>query len=134
MAQECIAGETGICVGRSDLQEQARAALPETQEMQTLHFAMFNAGKELNNLTHNIVTEEKSDGRGEREIYFTGVREMRSARVWSRLGLTVGSFVEGPAVVEGAGSSALIPPGWVAQVDQYLNLEISCGRKGSSNQ
>ncbi len=82
----------------------------------------------------NIVTEENSDGRGEREIYFTGVREMRSARVWSRLGLTVGSFVEGPAVVEGAGSSALIPPGWVAQVDQYLNLEISCGRKGSSNQ
>jgi len=81
----------------------------------------------------NIATEENSSGRGEREIYYTGVREMRSARVWSRSELSVGSSVEGPAVVEGAGSSALVPPGWLAQVDRYLNLEIKCGTKGSSN-
>ncbi len=81
----------------------------------------------------NIATEENSSGRGEREIYYTGVREMRSARVWSRSELSVGSSVEGPAVVEGAGSSALVPPGWLAQVDRYLNLEINCGTKGSSN-
>ena len=41
-----------------------------------------------------------------------------------RRGLAPGRRIDGPAVVEGEGSSALIPPGWSATVDATLNLDI----------
>jgi N-methylhydantoinase A len=62
---------------------------------------------------------------GSREVYFTGIRESRPAGVWKRPALPPGAEVAGPAVIEGEGSSALIPPGWTAKVDKYLNLDVS---------
>ena len=61
---------------------------------------------------------------GTRPVYFTGIRETRDAAFWRRPGLAVGTEIAGPAVIEGEGSSALIPPGWVATVDRYLNLDV----------
>lgn len=61
---------------------------------------------------------------GTREVYFTGVRQSREAAVWQRPALLPGAKISGPAVVEGEGSSALIPPGWIATVDRYLNLDV----------
>lgn len=59
-----------------------------------------------------------------REIYFTGIREARVADVWMRAALPPGTEITGPAVIEGEGSSALLPPGWSATVDNYLNLDV----------
>ena len=59
-----------------------------------------------------------------REVYFTGVRENREATVWQRPLLHSGTEIPGPAVVEGEGSSALIPPGWTATVDRFRNLDV----------
>ena len=61
---------------------------------------------------------------GARDVYFTGVRETLPASVWPRPGLSAGTIVAGPAVIEGEGSSALIPPGWTATVDRFRNLDL----------
>ncbi|MEC7488243.1 MAG: hydantoinase/oxoprolinase family protein [Pseudomonadota bacterium] len=67
-----------------------------------------------------------------RDIYFTGSRKFLSATVWARQALISGNEIAGPAVVNGEGSSALIPPGWVANVDQHLNLDVWQRSKRSS--
>lgn len=71
--------------------------------------------------------EQAGDGAaqtGPRDVYFTGVRETRQASVWQRPILPGGAQVTGPAVIEGEGSSALIPPGWTATVDRFRNLDV----------
>jgi N-methylhydantoinase A len=73
------------------------------------------------------VTPDNSDpaqSTGTREIYFTGSRKAKAANVWNRAYLREGDRFTGPAVIEGEGSSALIPPGWEAVVDGFLNLDI----------
>ncbi len=59
-----------------------------------------------------------------RKVFFTGAAQWRDAAVHDRRALGPGARIDGPAVVEGEGSSALIPPGWSATVDAYLNLDI----------
>ena len=59
-----------------------------------------------------------------RPVYFTGVAGWREAAVHDRHALAPGVTLDGPAVVEGEGSSTLVPPGWRAAVDFYLNLDI----------
>ena len=59
-----------------------------------------------------------------RPVYFTGVAGWREAAVHDRHALAPGMTLDGPAVVEGEGSSTLVPPGWRAAVDGYLNLDI----------
>ena len=73
------------------------------------------------------MTPDNSDpaqSTGTREIYFTGSRKAQAANVWNRTELREGDRFTGPAVIEGEGSSALIPPGWEAVVDGFLNLDI----------
>jgi N-methylhydantoinase A len=59
-----------------------------------------------------------------RPVFFTGVAGWRDAAVLDRRQLAPGGAVDGPALIEGEGSSALIPPGWHAHIDAYLNLDI----------
>jgi N-methylhydantoinase A len=73
------------------------------------------------------MTPDNSDpakSTGTREIYFTGSRKAQAASVWNRTDLREGDRFTGPAVIEGEGSSALIPPAWEAVVDGFLNLDI----------
>ena len=67
-----------------------------------------------------------------RPVYFTGGREFSEASIRDRVDLAPGTRIPGPAVVEGEGSSTLIPPGWSAEVDDYLNLDIRRVAAGSS--
>jgi N-methylhydantoinase A len=59
-----------------------------------------------------------------RPVFFTGVAGWRDAAVLDRRRLAPGGAIDGPALIEGEGSSTLIPPGWRAQIDAYLNLDI----------
>jgi len=61
---------------------------------------------------------------GRRPVYFTRDRKTVDTAVWDRASLPVGTVVDGPAVIEGEGSSALIPSGWRATVDDWLNLDV----------
>jgi N-methylhydantoinase A len=68
----------------------------------------------------------KGDGKSQtfRQVYFTGSNAFHDTAIWDRGILPVGAAVAGPALIEGEGSSTLVPPRWVATVDAMLNLDI----------
>ena len=53
------------------------------------------------------------------------------ARVYERGALTGGSFLEGPAIVEGPVETTVIPPGWAASVDAAGSLRLEAGEDGA---
>ncbi len=61
--------------------------------------------------------------KGTRKVYFTRERDFVEAALWDRASLPPGTAIAGPAVIEGDGSSALVPARWTATVDQWLNLD-----------
>jgi len=70
------------------------------------------------------LAQEEAVQTGIRQVYFTGVRETREAAVWKRRSLPARTEISGPAVIEGEGSSALVPTGWTAKVDRFRNLDV----------
>jgi N-methylhydantoinase A len=61
--------------------------------------------------------------RGERSAHFEPVG-YTTARVYAGEALRAGNVVAGPAIVERMGDSVVIPPGYEAAVDRYLNLRL----------
>lgn len=61
---------------------------------------------------------------GTRAVYFTGRNAWCEASLWDRTHLPVDTTIPGPAVIDGEGSSTLVPPGWTARVDRMLTLDI----------
>lgn len=64
---------------------------------------------------------------GSRHVFFHGAGEFVETSVFDRSQLPPEATIEGPAVVEQLDSTTLIPPGWTAQVDRFLNLILSRG-------
>jgi N-methylhydantoinase A len=62
--------------------------------------------------------------RGERGAYFEPVG-FTGTRVYAGDALRAGNVVRGPAIVERMGDNVVIPPGYQAAVDRYLNLRLS---------
>jgi N-methylhydantoinase A len=60
-----------------------------------------------------------------RPAYF-GSHGMLDAAVYRRADLPPGARVEGPAIFEERTSTVVLYPGQIAEVDAYLNLEITC--------
>ncbi|MCG8689661.1 MAG: hydantoinase/oxoprolinase family protein [Minwuiales bacterium] len=60
-----------------------------------------------------------------RAVYFTAHGGRLEADVWDRRTLRDGWRVDGPALIEGEGSSALVPPGWRAETDKWRNLVMT---------
>ena len=44
--------------------------------------------------------------------------------VYARADLPAGYVFEGPAIVEGFDSTVVVPPGWRAEVDEWLNIRL----------
>ena len=44
--------------------------------------------------------------------------------VYLRSDLPAGSVLDGPAVVDQLDSTTLVPPGWHAEVDEWLNIRM----------
>jgi N-methylhydantoinase A len=65
--------------------------------------------------------------RAERKMYFEvdGQPTAVSAAIYWRPALLYGNRISGPAVIEEAGSTTLVPPGFVALVDEVGNLIIT---------
>jgi N-methylhydantoinase A len=61
--------------------------------------------------------------RGERRAYFEPAG-FTSARVYAGDALQAGNLIRGPAIVERMGDSVVVPPGYEAAVDCYLNLRL----------
>jgi len=57
---------------------------------------------------------------GDREVYFDGA--FRRTALYDRAGLARGATFDGPAIVNEEGATTVIPPGFVARIDDYGNL------------
>lgn len=62
---------------------------------------------------------------GIRQARFSRGGEFIDAAVYERKALTTGMVVQGPSIIEQSDATTVIPPGYAAQVDSWLNLRIS---------
>jgi N-methylhydantoinase A len=65
--------------------------------------------------------------KGRRPVYFAEGGGFVACPVYDRYLLAAGAVVEGPAIVEELDSTAVIHPGYRAQVDRYGNLLLKRG-------
>ena len=64
---------------------------------------------------------------GERRIYADG--KFHQAAIFDRLGLAIGTSIEGPAILEQSDTTIFVDPGLRAQTDPFGNLVITAGEK-----
>jgi len=62
--------------------------------------------------------------KGQRQAYFPGAGGYVPTRVYDGDGLSAGSQVAGPAILEMAGTTVLVPPGYGAELDAYRNIHL----------
>jgi len=62
--------------------------------------------------------------KGTREVYFKEYSGFHPTSVYNRDLLKAGNVVEGPAVIEASDTTALIHPGQIARIDEYMNIII----------
>lgn len=60
-----------------------------------------------------------------RQVRFEGCKEYVDTAIYSRDDIPVGFKISGPAIIEQMDSTSIIPPGWVAYNDPYLNLIVT---------
>ncbi len=63
---------------------------------------------------------------GRRSVYFEESGGFAPTEIYDRDRLGCGNVINGPAVIEEMCATALIPPGYTAEVDKYLNIMIAC--------
>ena len=63
--------------------------------------------------------------RGERPVFFEAAGGYVATPVYDRYRLAPDAAFEGPAVVEERESTAVVPPGAKARVDEELNLVVT---------
>ncbi len=63
--------------------------------------------------------------KGTRRAYFGEAQDFVETRVYDRPRLLPADTVAGPAIIEEPDSSTVCPPGYVARVDEYLNLHLA---------
>ncbi len=73
--------------------------------------------------TAGVGARQKRD----RPVYFPEWREHRPTPVWNRPALAVGDRIEGPAIVEEATSTLVLPPGARAEVAASGNMVVALG-------
>jgi N-methylhydantoinase A len=62
-----------------------------------------------------------------RMVLFDELDEPVRTPVYAREGLTAGTVVDGPAVIDQLDSTTLVPPGVQAEIDEWLNIRIHVG-------
>jgi N-methylhydantoinase A len=62
---------------------------------------------------------------GSRDAQFQAAGGPVRTPVYVRSDLPAGARIDGPAVIEQLDSTTLVPPGWQAQVDEWLNIRMS---------
>lgn len=60
----------------------------------------------------------------ERQIFFEEAADFIQTPVYQRECLSAGNLVHGPAIIEQYDTTTLLPPGWRAAVDRFMNLII----------
>ena len=61
---------------------------------------------------------------GTRPVHFDELEEPVETPVYLRTDLQVGARLTGPAIIEQLDSTTVVPPGWRAEVDEWLNIRM----------
>ena len=62
--------------------------------------------------------------KGSRDVWFTSDAATETA-IWDRNALAAGATLQGPAIVEQLDSTIVVPSGWHAHVDGFMNLVLT---------
>ena len=83
-------------------------------------------GPEVRLPVHRPGTRDVAEARKlDRPVYFPETGGYVRCEIYDRARLPVGARIEGPAVVEEAESTTVIPPNTSAEVDPWANLLVS---------
>ena len=107
------------------LHERRYAYRSEREVVELVQLRLSVAGPEMAYPKPAAPAAEAARQGPSRAIYFTGRGAWFDAAVWDRRGLPAETVIDGPAVIEGEGSSLLVPPDWRARVDGWLNLVVT---------
>jgi N-methylhydantoinase A len=95
-------------------------------ELVTVGATVLGAGPEVRLPAHRPGTREPAEARKpDRPVYFPELRDHAPCPIYDRGRLPVGAQVAGPAVVEEAESTTVLPPGAIAEVDPWANLIVT---------
>jgi N-methylhydantoinase A len=71
------------------------------------------------------VTGETPAPQSTRPVFFDESAEALDTPVYDRALLSAGVSLDGPAIVNQLDSTTVVPPGWTAEVDEWLNLRMT---------
>jgi N-methylhydantoinase A len=95
-------------------------------ELVTVGVSVIGAGPEVRLPEPRPGTREAAEARKpDRPVYYPELRDYVPCPIYDRARLPVGARLPGPAVVEEAESTTVLPPGAVAEVDRWANLLVS---------
>lgn len=69
----------------------------------------------------------KAVPKGTRDVWFHGHPQAMSTNLYDRENLPAGVTINGPAIIDQLDSTTVIPPGDVAYIDEWLNIQIKLG-------
>jgi N-methylhydantoinase A len=95
-------------------------------ELVTVGATVLATGPEVRLPPHHPGTRDAAEARKpDRPVYFPELRDHGPCPIYDRGRLPVGARVAGPAVVEEAESTTVLPPGASAEVDPWANLIVT---------
>jgi N-methylhydantoinase A len=95
-------------------------------ELVTVGATVIGSGPEVRLPAHRPGTRDIAEARkADRPVYFPEFRDYVACAIYDRTWLPVGARVTGPAVVEEAESTTVLPPGATALVDEWANLLVT---------
>ena len=62
--------------------------------------------------------------KGTRDVWFTSDASTETV-IWDRNALPAGATLDGPSIVEQLDSTIVVPAGWQAHVDGFMNLILT---------
>ncbi len=96
-------------------------------EFQALHLSAFARQRRPDLAKLPDVSAGASAG-GERQVWFSSIGKMVSAKVFDRYALPIGFKGEGPAVLEEYGSTTIVGPTDSFEIGPLKEIRISCGK------
>ncbi|MFQ5878644.1 MAG: hydantoinase/oxoprolinase family protein [Dehalococcoidia bacterium] len=120
------AAELGRRFNEKHLQEFGYTVPPEAGELEVVNVRLVASGPLLELPQQSQTRSGTADGalKGQREVYFREAGGFVATTIYDRGRLAAGATISGPAIVEQADSTTVVPPGLRAEVDDYLNLII----------
>ena len=73
---------------------------------------------------HELNGGAREAARATRRVHFDSSGAAVDTPVYVRADLPAGARLDGPAIIDQLDSTTLVPPGWRAEVDEWLNIRM----------